>query len=338
MRSAGAARREPEPPPDAAAVIAGLGRVITGSGEVHARLRRHERRIASVIARMERDADLAALAGELRTALATVTVELISDAAHCAELREQAEALAPLVAFREMMTATLIAEGRRLEQAERDAAEAERARPVRHRHRKPGLTLVTGAAAASLVAAASAGVGIAAQDSAAVHHVASRPAAARFEAGFPGSAVPVPSWSPSAKPSADVKAARPAPVVTASPPPPSPPPAPAPSVAPPPPPAPPAPSPSLLLSARNLDLSGPTGTFTITATGGSVNWWVSTDIPGASVDVRQGVLSPGQAPVTITVTDPPGGEAGYVYVKWDGGGIASVWVTPSAGAPVVALP
>jgi hypothetical protein len=89
------------------------------------------------------------------------------------------------------------------------------------------------------------------------------------------------------------------------------------------------------VSARELALSGTSGTFTVTAQDGTVDWWVSTDIPGASVDVRQGVLSPGQEPVTITVTDPQG-ESGFVYVKWDGGGIASVWVT--AGAPAVALP
>jgi hypothetical protein len=94
------------------------------------------------------------------------------------------------------------------------------------------------------------------------------------------------------------------------------------------------------VSARELNLSGTPGTFTITALD-TVDWSVSTDIPGASAVAlgggRQGVLSPSQEPVTITVTIPPG-EAGFVYVKWDGGGIASVWVTSSAGAPAVALP
>jgi hypothetical protein len=63
-----------------------------------------------------------------------------------------------------------------------------------------------------------------------------------------------------------------------------------------------------------------------------VEWSVDVSgIPGASADVRQGVLTPDQRPVTITVTVPPGSEAGFVYVKWQDGGIAAVWVTPAAG-------
>ena len=95
--------------------------------------------------------------------------------------------------------------------------------------------------------------------------------------------------------------------------------------------------PGLLVSVRDLNLTGPTGVFTLTAPGGSVDWQVSTDIPGASLSVTQGVLSSAQEPVTITIVDPLG-ASGTVYVRYGDRGIATIWVTSSFGAAPVSLP
>jgi hypothetical protein len=44
----------------------------------------------------------------------------------------------------------------------------------------------------------------------------------------------------------------------------------------------------------------------------------------------QGVLTSAQQPVTIVLTNPLG-QSGVIYVKWDGGGISTIWVTSSLG-------
>lgn len=306
MGSAARHRERPEePPPDASAVIAELGRI---GGETDA-----------IIGRMKRTDGGPQL-----------IVESISLAAHWAEAREQLEALTARLPSLAEMHRMGVAEGRR--QAEREAAEAERAAPVRHRHRKPRLSVV-GGTAVTLAAASVAGGAYVAQDSALAHHwSAASPAAVRLHEGPADSAVPVPSWSPSAKPSAAVASAHPAPVVTASPTPSStPPPAPAPSWSPPPPPAPPPPD---LIVPSALSLDGNRGTLTLTAGDQAVEWTLDAS-PGLSVDVRSGVLAAGQS-VQVEVYDGPG-VAGWLYASF-GGTTIPVKVTSSLGAPAVAMP
>jgi hypothetical protein len=75
-------------------------------------------------------------------------------------------------------------------------------------------------------------------------------------------------------------------------------------------------------------MNGPSGSFTIAATTEQgVEWSAETAIPGATLDMRQGILTSAQQPVTITLTDPEG-LAGWVYVKFGGGGIIPVQVFP----------
>jgi len=84
------------------------------------------------------------------------------------------------------------------------------------------------------------------------------------------------------------------------------------------------------VSVRDLQLTGPSGTFTLTAVDGPVEWSVTTTIPGASIDVQQGILTPDQLPVKIKVTVPPGGEPGVIYI-WSGTrDVATIHVFPAS--------
>jgi hypothetical protein len=335
MRGAGAAKRgeqEPSRLPDLAPVIAKLERASAATGDLIGAMERRDGEIRAVAAKIgnlaARHPDLAQMAvqaDEIRARQALQLIETISLAAHWAEGREALEEVAGRLQRLAEAYEDGIEEGRRRAAAERAAAEQPR---PRHRHRKPHLTVLTGSAAAAAVVAASAGVTIAAHDSAQVRPwAAARPAAAAVLAGPADSAVPVPSWS--AKPSAAVRSARPVPKVTASPSftPPPPAPVPSPSV----PSSPPAPD---LIVPSVLHLDGNRGVITLTAGAQGATWTLDAS-PGLSVGLRGGVLAPGQS-VQVQVFDPLG-TSGWVYVSF-GQQTVPVEVTSSLGNPAVALP
>ena len=327
MRGTGAhERREQEPsrPPDLAPVIAQLERASAATGDLIGVMERRDREVRAVAAKIGNMAArcpdaprLAVLADKIGAGQALQLVETISLAAHWAEAREALEELAGRVQRLAEAYEDGVEEGRRREAAERAEAEQPRSRA---KHRRPRLSLVGGtAAAASIVAVASAGVTIAAQDSASVHPaVAAAASHAAFRQMPPDSASPVVSWSPSARPSAAVKTATPAPSVTPSPSYTPPPPAPAPSA----PSSPPAPD---LIVPASLHLDGNRGTITLTAGAQAVEWKLDTS-QGLSVGLRGGVLTPGQS-VQIQVDDPLG-ASGWLYVSF-GGTTIPVEVTSS---------
>lgn len=326
MRGTGAARRREEPPPDGAAIDADLRRIVAETDAGIGRLRRHERGITSVIARLEKmgpgcgDAGrYALLADKLAARLALTVTELMSLDAHNAETREAAELYAQTVCFNDIMRKAAVAE-------ERDGAG--RSRPPKARHRKTRLRVVGGTAAAASLAAASvvAGGAYASHDSASVHHwSAPRHAAVRLHASRPDPAVPGPRPSSSPRPSAAVASASPA--VTAVPS------SPAPASVPAPPP--PVPAVPALSVQRLLDLGDSIlGRLSLSAQGTGEVAWTATATDGIRLSSYAGEAVPGET-VTLGVTDPSGG-VGWVYVSF-GGTVIPVEVTSGLGSPVLAL-
>jgi len=215
----------------------------------------------------------------------------------------------------------LIEMGRQLERDE----QAARSRP---RHARPSRShlRLAGVAAAAAVMATTGGTVATMSDTGNAHRAfLPSPAAVLHAAALPSdTATLIPQAAPSSsslRPSVAARTAAP----VASPSPSSP--VTSPAVQPSPAPTQEAP-PALQVSVRDLELTGTTGTFTLAATTEQgVSWSIDASaIPGASVDVTQGVLTSAQQPVTVTLTDPLG-EPGVIYVKWDGGGVSTIWVT-----------